>query len=118
MKKALKLTFSLLLLLCMVGNTLGVAFAADGGVLVAWPMESVGGAAVTYLGFAGNGVSPVSADGLIADTIGGNTKGIDGTAAATFRSVSYQVTHPLMLVDTRTGTIKPKAGHTLSLIHI
>ena len=112
MKKALKLTFSLLLLLCMVGNTLGVAFAADGAVLVAWAMEPVGGAAVTYLGFAGEGVIPVSADGLIADTVGNNTKGIDGTAAATFRSVSYQVKHPLMLVDTRTGTIKPKAGHT------
>ena len=115
MKKALKLTFSLLLLLCMVGNTLGVAYAADDGVLVAWMMEPSGGSMVTYLGFVGNGISPLKTDGLIEDTIGNNTKGIDGTAAATFRSVSYQVTHPMMLVDTRTagdGVPQVKAGHT------
>ena len=110
MKRIMKGT-ALFLLLCLLSFTSVTAFAANGQVLVNWPMEGDGWQ-VTYLGFAGENVQPVTNAGLIMDRNSNNTKGIDGTAAATFRSVSYQVKHPLMLVDTRTGTIKPQAGHT------
>ena len=105
---------ALFLLLCMLLSMTTTAFAADGKPLVAWTMEPTGGT-VTYLGFAGESVSPVTNEGLIVDVKGENTKGIDCSGAATFRSVSYQVTHPLMLVDTRTasgGVPQVKAGYT------
>ena len=105
---------ALFLLLCILLSMTTMAFAADSKPLVAWTMEPTGGK-VTYLGFAGENVSPVTNEGLILDVKGENTKGIDGSGAATFRSVSYQVTHPLMLVDTRIagdGIPQVKAGYT------